>query len=195
MKLTKRDLRAVAALAAAALIAAIMLLLPGGGQTTVVGATDSIPLAERRLARARQLASTVPGKEEVLKQLSAELAEREKGVIQAATAAQAQAQLLEIVRRVARSQTSPIELGSVELAQQVAKLGEDYGEVAITVPFTAKVEDLVNFMADLTRQPEAVATTTVSVVAGDARQKTVAVRLTIAGVVPRRLVPEKKGIF
>ena len=115
-------------------------------------------------------------------------------MIQADTAAQAQANLLDLVRRVARAETPPLEFGTVELRQEIEPLGADYGEVRISVPLTCKIEELVNFLADLTKQPEAIATTELRVAAADTKQKTISVRLTVSGVVPRRLVPEKKGL-
>jgi hypothetical protein len=196
VKLERRDKRALAALAGVALVLALYVVFSGGsGQTAVVRASGSIPLAEKRLARVRQLASGVAGREQVLKQVSAELAEREKGVIQADTAAQAQAQLVDIVKRVAMAQTPPLEFGTVELGQQVARLGEDYGEVQVSVPFTCHIDELLNFLADLTRHPEALALNDLRISAGDAKQKVILVRLTIAGVVPKRLVPQKKALF
>lgn len=196
MKLQQRDRRAVVVLGVSVVLLLLYLAFSGrSGPPTVVGVADSIPSAERRLARARKLAAGVAGRELVLKQVSAELAEREKGVIQAATAPQAQAQLLDVVKRVAKAQNPPLEFGTVELGQQIARLGEDYGEVQVTVPFTCHIEDLVNFMAELSRQPEALATNDVRVTLQDAKQKTIAVRLTIAAVVPKRLVPQKKGLF
>jgi hypothetical protein len=196
VKLGQRDKRALAVLAGAGVVALLVYALFGAsGTSQVVGAADSIPGAERRLARARRLAAGVPGQEQVLKQVSAELADREKGVIQADTAAQAQAQLLNVVKRVAASQSPPLEFGTVELGQQVARLGEDYGEVQISMPFTCHLDELLNFLADLTRQPEALASTDLRVSAQDAKQKTVAVRLTVAGIVPKRLVPLKKARF
>jgi len=195
MTLKPRDKRALALLAVAA---AVMLLYRaisgGGGQAVAVAApAESIPAAEHRLARVRRLASGGPGREQVLQQVSAELAGREKGLIQADTAAQAQAQLIEIVKRVARSQTPPIDLGGVEMAQQVNKLGEDYGEVQVSLPFLCHIEDLVNFLADLTRQPEALATTDLRLSLSDPKQKTIAVRLTVSGAVPKRLVPQRRA--
>ncbi len=195
MTLGSRDKRALAGLAAAVAGVAIFLVASGGGrQSAVVGASDNIPGAERRLARARLLAASVPGKEGVLKQVAAELAAREKGVIQAQTAAQAQAPLLDIVRRTGKAQAPPIEFGTVELAQEITRLGEDYGEVQVSVPFTCRIEDLVNFLADLTKQPEAIATSEIRIAAQNAKQKTISVRLTVSGVVPRRLVPDRKGL-
>jgi hypothetical protein len=196
VKIERRDKRALAALAVAGVALLLYLVVSGeGGQPRIVGAAGSIPAAEGRLARVRQLAAGVSGRERVLQQVSSALAEREKGVIQADTAAQAQAQLVDVVKRVARSQTPPLEFGTVELSQQVVRLGEDYGEVQLSVPFTCRIDELLNFLADLTRQPEALATTELRVSAQDARQKTIAARLTIAGVVPKRLVPQKKALF
>jgi Type II secretion system (T2SS), protein M subtype b len=196
VKIEQRDKRALVVLAAVSAALLLYFAFSGqSGQPQVVGAADSIPSAERRLARARRLAAGVSGRQEALKQVSSELAEREKGVIQADTAAQAQAQLLNVVKRVAKAQNPPLEFGTMELGQQVARLGEDYGEVQVSVPFNCHIDELLNFLADLTRQPEALATNEMRVSAGDAKQKTIQVRLTIAGVVPKRLVPQKKAVF
>jgi hypothetical protein len=196
MKLTQRDRRALMVLGIAVPVVFLLRLVLSPGQASpTAGPADAIPVAERRLERVRRLAAAVPGKDEVLKQVQAELAGREKGVIAADTAAQAQARLLEVVRRVGKGQNPPLDFGSVEFSQPVSRLGGPYGEVFVTVPFTCRIEDLVNFLAELTRQPEAIATTELRVSAADARQKTVNVRLMVSGIVPSRLVPEKRGIF
>lgn len=196
MSLQQRDRRALVGLAVAVLgVTLFMMFSNGDAQPKVVGAADSIPAAEKRLARARQLAAGVAGREQLLKQVSAELAEREKGVIQAETAAQAQAQLLDIIKRVGKAQPAPIEFGTVELGQQISKLNEDYGQVQVSLPFTCHIEDLLNFLADLGSQPELLATNDIRISSADAKQKTIYVRLTVAGIVPKRLVPEKKALF
>jgi hypothetical protein len=196
MKLTARDRRALLLLAAAVPVVVVLRLVTGsGGETAVSAAADAIPVAERRLERVRRLAASVPGKEEVLKQVRGELAVREKGVIVADTAAQAQARLLEVVRRVGKAQTPPLDFGSVEFPRPVSGLAGDYGEVFVTVPFACHIEDLLNLLAELTRQTEAVATTELRISAADAKQKTINVRLTLAGVVPGRLVPARKELF
>ncbi len=193
MKLQKRDRRALLLLAGAGALFVILMLSTGGTSTQpVLAGAATIPAAEHRLAVMRDLAATVPGKEQLLKQVTGELEQREKGIIQAQTAAQAQAQLLDVVRRVAKAQTPPIDFGTVELSQEVRKLG-GYGEVELSVPFACRIEDLVNFLAELARQPEAIATSEMRISGQDAKQKTIAVRLTVSGLVPARLIPEKKG--
>jgi hypothetical protein len=193
MTLQQKDKRALAVLGLAAVGVLVFRLVSGGSAApAVVGASDSISAAERRLTRVRQLAAALEGKQQLLRQVSAELAQREKGVIQADTAAQAQAQLLNIARHVAQAQQPPIEFGNVEL-QQPAKL-RDYGEVRVAVPFTCPIENLVNFLAELTRQPEAIAATELRISARDEKLKTVTARVVISGVIPLRLVPEKKGL-
>jgi len=194
MSLGKRERRALIALAVCAVLAVALALFwsPSSGPQ-VVGASESIPAAEKRLKKVRQIASGAAGREALLKQVSAELAERDKGVIRADTAAQAQAQLLDVARRVAKSEKPPLRFGAVEMGQKIEPFGDDYGEVQVSVPFTCQIEDLVNFLTDLTKQPEAIATKELRVSAGDAKEKTVSVRLTIAGLAPRRLAPEKKG--
>jgi hypothetical protein len=191
--LSTRDRRALMLLGAAALVVLLFVWFSGeDSRPVVVGSTDSIATAEKRLARVRRVAEGVPGRQELLKRVSAELVEREKGILQAETAAQAQAQLLEILRRVGKSQTPPVELGAVELPGQASRLGANYAEVRVAATFTCHIEELVNLMADLSRQPEAIATSELRMNAGDAKQKTVTARLVISGVVPGRLAGEAK---
>jgi hypothetical protein len=52
----------------------------------VVPTADTIALAEKRLAKLRETAATVPAREEILKKAAAELATREKGLLTADTA-------------------------------------------------------------------------------------------------------------
>jgi hypothetical protein len=66
-------------------------------------AVDNIPAAELRLRRLRSIAASVPAAQQVLAQATAELSGREKGLIQADTAAQAQAQLLQILRKIGKA--------------------------------------------------------------------------------------------
>jgi hypothetical protein len=155
-----------------------------------VAVSESVPLAETRLAKLRAAVATVPGKEKALKQASAELATREKGMILADTAAQAQAQLLEIIRRVGKD--DGIEVRGAE-EMKVRPLADDYGEVMVAVSFTCRIEQFVNFMTDLANRPELIASSNIRVAAANPKEKTVLVRLGLSGVVPRRLVPEKKG--
>jgi hypothetical protein len=155
--------------------------------------TDTPQLAEKRLADLRQKAATVPGREVVLKQVSTELSRREKGLIQADTAPQAQAQLLQVVKRVARAQTPPIEFGQVELSEPRA-YANSYGEVSVTISMQCRIEQLVNMISDLSAQPENVATSDMRIGAAHDKLKTMPVRLVISALVPRKLVPEKKGL-
>lgn len=194
MTLRKRDKTALVVLAAAVLVWLLLqLALPADTPAKLARSLDSIPVAEKRLARLRQLSGSVPGKEEVLKRVSAELTQRQTGIIQAETGPQAQAQLLEIIRRVAKAQTPPLDAKSAELGQ-ITRLSDDYGEVQVSVALECRIEELVNLLADLTKQPEVLATKEVRVSLANGKEKTLGVRLTVSGLVPRRLVPEKKGL-
>lgn len=195
MKIQPREKRALLLLGGAASVWMVLwALLPGRGDSAAAAPVLPVPQAEQRLARLRQLAAGVTGKEELLKQVTAELAERDKGVIQADTGAQALAQLLGVVRRAAQAQTPPLDIKTAELGQ-VTRLAEDYGEIQLAVTFECRIEELLNLLADLTRQPEIVATRELRIGAASAKDKTLGVRLAVAGVVPRRLVPEKRGMF
>jgi hypothetical protein len=162
----------------------------GQRQTAVVAATDSVPLAEKRLARLTQVAATVPAKQSLAKKISSEVTLREKGIIQAPTAQQAQAHLLETIRRVAKAEHIDVRGGEFP---ELRPLGNEYGEAAVSVNFECHIDDLVNFLADLTKESELLATNEVRVASGNPKTKMLSVRLTLAGVVPRGLVPVKKG--
>jgi hypothetical protein len=192
MTLQKRDKRALVILGVAAVALIVWnYFLTRESATPVVSAAGTVPAAEKRLARLRQTAALLPAREETLKAVRDQLALREKGLIQADTGPQAQAQLLQILRRLTAAQS--IEVRTVEMGQ-VRPLGDDYGEVSVPVTFECRIEQLLNLLADLTSQSEAVAASEVRIGVASEKDKTITVRLTASGVVPRRLVPEKKGV-
>ncbi len=75
--------------------------------TVAVASTDSVGMAEKQLAKLREAAATVPQKQEILKQLSGDLALRERGIIIADTAQQAQAQIIQMLRKLGARRESP----------------------------------------------------------------------------------------
>ena len=189
MTVGKLDRRAALGLAAGVLV--VLALRYGVKGSDVVAPADSIPVAEKRLERLRLVAGTVQGKETVLKQVTAELSTREKGILQTETAAQAEAQLLEVIRRIAGANGIDAR-GAEEL--RVRPLANDYGEVMVAVTFTCAIEQLVNFLAALANEPEVLATDEIHITSSNTKQKTIQVRLSLSGVVPKKLVPEKKGV-
>jgi hypothetical protein len=185
------DRRTLLILAAGvSLVLVLRFVVMADKRPEVVAAADSVPLAEQRLAKLRETVATVPGKDKISKQAAAELATREKGMILADTAAQAQAQLLEIIRRTGKDEGIDVR-GAEEM--KVRPLADDYGEVVVAVSFTCRIEQFVNFMTDLANRPELLATSEIRVAASNPKEKTVLVRLGLSGVVPRKLAPAKKG--
>jgi Type II secretion system (T2SS), protein M subtype b len=176
-------------------IALILILrfgVYGGGPQTAVAATDSIPMAEKRLARVRQVEATVSGKEELVTHAKAELADREQGIINADTEQQAQAQLTEITQTIAKSNGIDAR-GSQGLSGQ--PISDDYGEISYTVAFTCAIEQLVNLLTALGNQPAILATNEISVNGGSDKKKNVQVRLTVSAIVPRKLIPKtQRGV-
>src|SRR5580698_816444 len=114
-------------------------------QGSVVASRDSIPVAKQRLEILRRKAATVPAKEAILKQVTAELQDRERGIVQAATAEQARAHLMDLLHTaaVANGFTSN---GSSQLPEPTA-LGHNYGQVAVGQNFTCGIDQLVNFLS------------------------------------------------
>jgi hypothetical protein len=161
--------------------------------TRVVSAADTVERAERRLNTLRTALATVDGKEALLKQVSLELDQREKGLIPGDTANQAQAQLLQIIRRVAQSQTPPLDVRQSEFGQPRG-YGNFYGAVSVTITLDCRTDELVNLLAGLSQQPEIISTDEIRFGQANMKSKSVSTRVTISGLVPRRLVPEKKGL-
>lgn len=188
--ISERDRRALILLGLALAVFSAVYFWPEEGFTAKQGSL-SVPQAEKRLERLSRQAAAVPGRTEVLKRAQDELAKREKGVIAADTPAQAQARLLEIIRRVARAQQPPLLLRGSEF-REVKPLGTAYGEVAVTIQFEAGIEQVLNMLADVGNQPELIALSDVTLSQVSGKQKMVPARITISGVVPRSLVPARK---
>jgi Type II secretion system (T2SS), protein M subtype b len=202
MTLGDRDRRALVILGIALVVGGAIYWFsnsspsPSSSRTSgsvAVAPIDSIDRAQNRLAMLRRQAATLPGKEAVLKQVSAELSEREKGLIPGDTAEQAQAQLLQVVNRVAKQQNPPIQTGQVELGRP-RSYGTAYGQVSVSVTLTCRIDELVNFLAALGAQPELTATEEIRFGASHPKQKTMPVRLTVTGLVARSLIPKQKGL-
>jgi len=174
------------------LLVALRYVVFGDKTPEVVAAVESVPAAEKRLERMRELAGTVAGKEEVLKKAAADVAEREKGLIQADTAAQAQAMLLERIRQIAAA--NKFDARGVDQFSEAKPLGTDYGVVSVTETFTCGIEQLVNFLSDLANSPGLIATNDIQVTGGNDKKKNIQVRVSLSAVVPRKLVPVKKGL-
>lgn len=174
----------------------LMLVLRFGvygdrGGPVVVAAAESIPQAEQRLDQLRRIAGTLDGKEALKKQADAELASREKGLIPGGTIDEARAKLLELTTNIAKA--NGIDTKGMDDHHEKA-VSADYAEVAVTVSFTCAIENLVNFLAALADQPEILATNEIRVSGGNDKKKNVQVRIGVAGLVPRKLLPEKKGL-
>lgn len=193
--LSQRDQRALIVLAAGLAVAGVLYyVLPNNSGNASVAAPsviqDNAAQAQQRLARLRQVTATVPAREAVLKQTASDLADRERGIIQADTAPQAQAALLEIARRIGKDEQIDVRGGDFG----APKAFGDYGLVYATVAFECHVEQLVNFLADLSREPELVVPSEERITSGNQKEKTMGVRMVLAGVVAKKLVPEKKGL-
>lgn len=190
--MSEREKRLLLLLIPVVLIVVVRYAFFNGSSTasTSVVAVDSAPLAQKRLAKMRQVAATVPGKQAVLNQVDLELAAREKGIISADTAAQAQAHLLEVARRDGKAENIDVRGGELG---QVKNFSSDYGEASVSVSFECHIHEFVNFMAAISHEAELIAPQDIRINSANAKEKTITVRMTLSGLVPKKLVPEKKG--
>jgi hypothetical protein len=194
MNISEQDRRALKILAVAVGAAALYLgyeFWPASSVATPITATsDSVEVAEQRLARLRDIAASAPAKQDVLKKVAAELAVRESGLIRTETAQQAQAVVITKVRELLMQEAPPIDLRGTELAA-IEPLGDAYGLAPVSVQFECRVEQLINVLAAIATQAELITTRDVQITTANPKDKTVRVRLTLAGVVPKSLVPDK----
>jgi hypothetical protein len=188
--LSTRNQRALVILCVAVLLMLGYRMFFAGSSQEAVSGIDSVPLAERRLASLRQIVVKLPAKEADLKQVENEVALREKTIIAAGTKDQAQARLLEVARRVGSANGIEIRGGDFQTPKT---FGDAYGEVFAGVTFTCRIEQFVNFFADLSREPDLLAPSELTMQSADQKAKTLNVRMVLSGVVLRKLVPEKKG--
>ena len=76
---------------------------------------------------------------------------------------------------------------------RIKAFGSDYGEASVTVRFTCLIEQLVNLLAALANEPEMLSTNEIQVNGGTDKNKAIQVRLTLSGVVSKKLVPKNTG--
>jgi hypothetical protein len=187
----QRDKRALLVLGGVVALALIYWMAGSSTSTAkVVAPVESIDRTEKGLTNLRTRAAALPAKEVLLKQAKAELADRERGLISGDTADQAQAQLLQVLRRVAKAQAPPLEIRQVELGQP-RSYGNAYGQVTVSVTVDCRIDELINLLATLSAQPETIATDEIRFGMAHPKQKTMPVRLTVSGIVPQRLAPKK----
>jgi hypothetical protein len=196
--ISDRDRRALIILVPCLVLGAIYYFVSNSSSSSsadakISGPVESVDRSQKRLAIMRRQAATLPGKDAVLKQVSRELADREKGLLPGDTAEQAQAQLLQVVKRVAQQQMPPLEVGQVELGRP-RTFGSAYGQVSLSLNITCRIEELVNFLAVLSAQPVLVATEEIRFGTSHPKQKTMPIRLTVSGLVAQRLIPKQKGL-
>jgi hypothetical protein len=192
MTIAPRERTALAVLAAAIAAWALLqfVILPGGSAPAAQAVSLSSEQLRQKVALLRQTAAALPVHEALLKQMDADLADRERGIIQAGTAAEAQAQLVLTAQRVGKVNELDVR-GSDSPAPKA--FGE-YGIVYATISFDCHIEQLLNFLADLTREQELIVPSEERITSTNAKEKMMSVRMLLAGVVSKKLIPEKKGL-
>lgn len=191
---SSRDLRALLLL-----IGAIVLFggyywwsqTPSSSSSGITVTADDISLAEQRLARMREVVASVPGKEEILDEVTGELNAEEEGLILAETADQAQAEMIQILRKLGMEESPGIEVEASQLGR-VRELGDFYGAAPVTIRMRCHIEQLINFLAAVAAQPQLIAMDHLSINSDDAKDKTLRVEATFSGVIPRDLLPKKE---
>jgi hypothetical protein len=189
---TARDRKALTILAAAVVIWALLqfVVFPDKSAPSAAVVSTSSAQLRQRLALLRQTAAVLPVREALLKQSNADLADRERGIIQADTAAQAQSELLQTAVRVGKANQLEVRSGDFAAPRAFG----NYGIVYASITFDCHIEQLLNFLADLTREQQLIVPSEERIVTGNQKEKTMSVRMVLAGVVAKKLIPERKNI-
>lgn len=190
MTLDPRHRRALPFLAALLIVGIAIRFWPESAGPVVAPSGD-IAFQERRLAKLRETAATVPAEEQILKRVTGELAAREKGLLVADTAAQAQAQLIQIIRDLGKAESPAVEIRNIE-GFGIRPLGDVYGEATVSVQIECRIDQLVNMLASLAARPELVSTSDLRIITANQKDKILGAHLTVAGVVPKKLIPGKR---
>ncbi|HEU5020565.1 MAG TPA: hypothetical protein VFT60_01695 [Bryobacteraceae bacterium] len=192
MNLSKRDRTALTILGAALCVFLLLqyVILPENSASASAAVSMSADQLRLRVGRLRQIAASLPVREALLKQTDADLADRERGIVQAGTAAEAQSEVLQAAQRIGKANQLDVHSGEFPAPRPFG----DYAIVYANVSFECHIEQLLNFLADLTREPQLIVPSDERITATNPKDKTMTVRMTLAGVVAKKLLPEKKGI-
>lgn len=192
MTISDRDKRAIKILLLTVVPGLIWLVWPSSDSSVKPAAqavSNSREGLEVQLQRLRAKEARIPEKEGLLKDVQGQLSAREKGLIVADTLPQAQAMLVQSVRQVARQEG--FELRNVSIAQP-SIYGGEYGQIAVQITAECGIDQVTNFLADITKRPELMATEEMRINLGNPKNKTLQFAVTVSGLVPKRLVPEKR---
>jgi hypothetical protein len=192
MTVSRRDRTALMILGGALCIYLVLQfgVLPGNSAPDSTAVSMNTDQLRQRIARLRQTAASLPVREALLKQTGADLADRERGVIQANTAAEAQSEVFQTAQRIGKTNEIDVHSGDFPPPRAFG----DYGIVYTNISFDCHIEQLLNFLADLTREPQLIVPSEERITATNPKDKTVTIRMLLAGVVAKKLLPEKKGL-
>ncbi len=195
-KLTDRERKLLYLLVPSLVLAAAFEFWPESSSTPAAALMDSaaaIEVAQARLDRARATAALLDSREEASKKLSTQVSEWEKRLIRAETPAQAQAQLNQLFRKLARAQGGTVEVRGIDIGT-VQPAGA-YAEIRLNVSFECQVEGLVNLLTDISAQPELLSWRNLRVGSPDSKQKRINVSFMLVGLGPAQLVkPAAPGV-
>ena len=194
MTISERDRRAIKFLAWAIIPSLLFWLWPSRDDASAVKpavtALVNTPAGlEQQLQRLRLKDSHIPEKQDHLKDLQNQLDAREKGLIVADTLPQSQALLAQALRATARQEG--FELRSL-IVTPASIYGGEYGQIGIQIGAECQIDQIVNFMADLTRRSELLSTDDIRVNLVNVKTKQLQFSVVVTGLVPKRLVPEKR---
>ena len=138
-----------------------------------------LPLRETTLLKYRQAVETASSQSEAAQTLETRLREAEAGLLENTNPSLAAAELQGLVKQITTSQA--IEVRSSDFLP-VKALNESYAQVPLGLQFQCRLDQLVNFLAELQASPKFLTVPRLLIQTMGGKEKVVNVNLTVVGL-------------
>ena len=139
---------------------------------------DNLPIEERKLEKYRAVVKTVELRRAEAASVDAKLQEAEKGLLTGDTAALASAELQQLAKQLSAAESIDIRSNDFLPAKPA---GGEYVRVPLGLQFQCRLDQLINFLSDISASPKRLTVSRLFVQSGGTKDKQVSVGMELAG--------------
>ena len=186
---TTRDKRALIILGVTLVLFMLLqgdLFFPTGFSSESVN-SESLEVIERQFRLTRARAGRIPLVQAQAKTVQENLERMEKGLLASQNIALAQAEMRQILERSLQAEDIVMENARFVSAE---RKNDHYAAIPITVNFSCRIEQLVNWVAAVGNSSQLLSTIKIRIDSPNSDSKTVRVTATVAGFLPASRAPE-----